>query len=133
MAKMYTTSKTNPITGDPTYPGSTGSKREARKNAAGKLTRRQNKALSQGLEKKGKAIKQYYKGIPVEETAKNKTATTKDWRDRSKIGAILHGTPIPHKDKGGKKNMSMTNPNKKGKGGFSILPKSCRGPKEWTR
>jgi hypothetical protein len=132
MATMKTTAKTNPITGDPTYPGSTGSKREQRKNAAGKLTRRQNKALSQGVEKQGRGLKQYYKGIPVEETTSEKKP--KDWRERSRVGAAIHGTPYAgKKDTGGKKNMTTTNPNKKGKGGFSIVPKSCRGPKEWTR
>ena len=123
MAKMYTTSKTNPITGDPvnnsSLPGSTGSKREERKNASGKLTRRQNKALNQGVEKQKAKIQ--YKGVPE----------TKDWRSRSKIGAVLHGTPIPHKDKGGEKNMSTKTPAKKK--GLGIVPKSCRGPKEWTR
>jgi hypothetical protein len=112
MATMKTTAKTNPITGDPTYPGSTGSKREQRKNAAGELTRRQNKAVNQGIEKQKGKIE--YKGVP-------ETKKPKDWRDKVKP------------DKGGKKNMTTTNPNKKGKGGFSIVPKSCRGPKEWTR
>ena len=77
MAKMYTTSKTNPITGDPvnnsSYPGSTGSKREQRKNAAGKLTASQNKALNKGVEKQGQPLKQYYKGTPVAKA----TATAK--------------------------------------------------------
>lgn len=116
---MYTTSKTNPITGDPvknsSLPGSTGSKREERKNASGELTRRQNKALNQGIEKQ-KAIQ--YKDAPE----------TKDWRKRSKVGAILHGTPVVNKDKGGKKGVVV----KGGKGGrvnYNKMDESCKKPK----
>jgi hypothetical protein len=116
MAKMYTTSKTNPITGDPvnnsSFPGSTGSKREERKNAAGKLTGRQNRALNQGVEKQKSKIQ--YKGTPVEE--KSSTPKTKDWRDKAKA------------DKGGKKGVVV----KGGKGGrvnINKMDASCKKPK----
>ena len=115
MAKMYTTSKTNPITGDPvnnsSLPGSTGSKREERKNAAGKLTRGQNKALNQGVEKQGR-VKQYYKGTPVEEA----TPKTKDWRDKAKP------------DKGGSKG-SVVKGGKGGRANYNKMDDSCKAPK----
>lgn len=58
--------------------------------------------------------------------------TKKDWRDRSKLGAILHGTPIPHKDSGGKKNMSPTRDHSDvdvDRGGQRKQDKECRKPK----
>lgn len=116
MAKMYTTSKTNPITGDPvnnsSLPGSTGSKREQRKNASGTLTRRQNKALNQGVEKQGRGLKQYYKGTPVEETA----SKTKDWRDKAKP------------DRGGKKG-AVVRGGKGGRANYNKMDDSCKAPK----
>ena len=64
---MRTTAKRNPITGDPvnnsSFPGSTGSEREKIKNAAGTLTRKQNKAINQGVDKQTGKIQ--YKGIPT--------------------------------------------------------------------
>jgi len=67
MATIKTTAKRNPITGDAvnnsSFPGSTGSKREQRKNAAGTLTRRQNNAINQGVDKQTGEIQ--YKGIPT--------------------------------------------------------------------
>ena len=118
MAKMYTTSKTNPITG---MTSDNNPRKEARqeKRQVKREEKALNKSLNEGIKKQkvDKSIKTIsYRGTPVDTTPKQK-----DWRDKVKP------------DKGGKKNMSMTNPNKKGKGGFSIVPKSCRGPKEWTR
>jgi hypothetical protein len=67
MATIKTTAKRNPITGDTvnnsSFPGSTGSKREQRKNAAGTLTRRQNNAINQGVGKQNGEIQ--YTGIPT--------------------------------------------------------------------
>lgn len=64
---MKTTAKRNPITGDPannsSFPGSTGSKREQRKNASGTLTRRQNNAINKGVNPQTGKIE--YKGIPT--------------------------------------------------------------------
>lgn len=54
-------------------------------------------------------------------------STEKDWRDRTAAGAILHGTPIPHKDKGGKKGKVE----KCGTGGrvdWKNVDESCKNP-----
>jgi hypothetical protein len=112
MAKMYTTSKTNPITGMSTDKNPRQEKRQARREE-----KALNKSLNEGIKKQkvDKSIKTIsYKGVPANETPKQK-----DWRDKVKP------------DKGGKKNMSTNTP--KRKKGISIIPKSCRGPKEWTR
>jgi hypothetical protein len=85
--------------GDP-IKGSTGSAKETKKNESGVLTTKQNNALNEGIEKQNGEIK--YKGTP-------ETKEPKDWRDRSKLGAILHGSPIPHKDNGGKKVTKPSN------------------------
>ena len=83
--------------GDP-IKGSTGSAKEVRKNESGVLTTKQNNALNEGIEKQTGNIK--YKGVP-------ETKEPKDWRDRSRVGAAIHGTPYAGgKDKGGKKNMN---------------------------
>lgn len=67
MATIKTTAKRNPITGDPVndspFPGSTGSKREQRKNAANTLTRKQNNAINKGVDPETGKVK--YKGIPT--------------------------------------------------------------------
>lgn len=64
--------------------------------------------------------------LPKFETTKPKS-TEKDWRDRTAAGAILHGTPIPHKDKGGKKGKVE----KCGTGGrvdWKNVDESCKNP-----
>lgn len=54
--------------------------------------------------------------------------TEKDWRDRSRVGAALHGTPYAGgKDKGGKKGETV----KCGKGGrpdYGNMDESCKNP-----
>jgi hypothetical protein len=66
--------------------------------------------------------------LPTFETAKPKS-TEKDWRERSVLGAVLHGTPIPHKDKGGKKPKTTES----GKGGrATCVDDSCKKPAAWT-
>ena len=104
-------------TGDP-IKGSTGSARETKKNESNVLTTKQNNALNKGIEKQSGNIK--YKGVP-------ETKEPKDWRDRSKVGAVLHGTPVPHKDKGGKKGKTVGC----GKGGrpdYGNMDESCKNP-----
>lgn len=107
MAKMYTTSKTNPITG---MASDNNPRKEARqeKRQVRREEKALNKSLNEGIKKQkvDKSIKTIsYKGTPVEETASAPKA--KDWRERSRVGAALHGTPYAGgKDKGGKKNMS---------------------------
>jgi hypothetical protein len=92
MAKMYTTSKTNPITGMST---DNNPRQEARqeKRQVRRDERALNKSLNEGIKKQGGGLKQYYKGTPVDETSS--TPKTKDWRDKAKP------------DRGGKKNMSI--------------------------
>ena len=124
MAKMYTTAKVNPLTG---MASDNNPKKEARqeKRQVRREERVLRKELDKGIKKQGR-VKLVYKGIPVEETSK--TPKTKDWRDRSKIGAILHGTPVPHRDKGGKKEVVV----KGGKGGrvnYNKMDESCKKPK----
>jgi len=111
---MYTTAKVNPLTGltsDENNP-----RREARqeKRQMRRDERALNKSLNEGIKKQGKGLKQYYKGIPVEETAN--TPKTKDWRDKAKA------------DKGGKKGLVV----KGGKGGrvnYKKMDESCKKPK----
>lgn len=122
MAKMYTTSKTNPITGMSTDNNPRQEKRQARREE-----RALNKSLNEGIKKQGKGLKQYYKGTPVEEKPST-SKKPKDWRDRSRIGALLHGTPYAgKKDKGGKKGVVV----KGGKGGrvnYNKMDESCKNP-----
>lgn len=92
MAKMYTTSKTNPITG---MASDNNPRKEARqeKREVRREDKALNKSLNEGIKKQkvDKSIKTIsYKGTPANETTK-----TKDWRDKVKP------------DKGGKKNMSL--------------------------
>jgi hypothetical protein len=114
--------------GDPKNNGTRQEKKQVRKDE-----KTLNKSLNEGIEKQkvDKSVKTIsYRGVPVKETTSEKQP--KDWRERSRVGAALHGTPYAgKKDTGGKKNMSTATP-KKNKG-ISIIPKSCRGPKEWTR
>ena len=55
-------------------------------------------------------------------------STEKDWRERSRVGAALHGTPyVGGKDKGGKKGCVV----KEGKGGrpnYNKMDDSCKNP-----
>lgn len=92
MATMYTTAKVNPLTGMTT---DNNPKKEARqeKRQMRKDEKALNKSLNEGIKKQGRGLKQYYKGIPVDETAS--TPKAKDWRDKAKP------------DKGGKKSMSL--------------------------
>lgn len=110
MAKMYTTSKTNPITG---MASDNNPRKEARqeKREVRREEKALNKSLNEGIKKQGKAIKQYYKSIEVEETPKQK-----DWRDKVKV------------DKGGKKGVVI----KGGKGGrvnYKKMDESCKAPR----
>ena len=144
---MRTTAKRNPITGDPvnnsSFPGSTGSEREKRKNAAGTLTRKQNKAINQGVDKQTGKIQ--YKGIPTkgevrrEERSKIKEGKKFDRQYRRSRGipskfdaAITKAVQKTFKygkyDTGGKKGQVIGN----GEGGTGFKgqgsrPKSCRG------
>jgi hypothetical protein len=65
--------------------------------------------------------------MPKFETTSPKS-TEKDWRERSRVGAFIHGTPYAGgKDKGGKKKCSV----KEGKGGrpdYSKMDESCKKP-----
>ena len=67
--------------------------------------------------------------LPKFETTKPKS-TKKDWRERSQVGAVLHGTPIPHKDKGGKKGNVVSSG---GGGKAGCIDDSCKKPAAWTR
>ena len=104
--------------GDP-IKGSTGSARETKKNESGVLTTKQNNALNEGIEKQSGNIK--YKGV-------SETKEPKDWREKSRIGALVGGTPyVGGKDKGGKKNCVV----KEGKGGrpnYNKMDDSCKNP-----
>jgi hypothetical protein len=64
--------------------------------------------------------------MPAFETTSPKS-TEKDWRDRSKVGAILHGTPIPNKDKGGKKG-KVVECGKGGRPNYKKMDESCKKP-----
>jgi len=67
--------------------------------------------------------------LPTFETVKPKS-TEKDWRERTVAGAIIHGTPINHKDNPGKKGKVE----KGGKGGRAgCVDDSCKKPAAWTR
>ena len=109
MAKMYTTSKTNPITGMATDNNPRQEKRQVRREE-----RSLNKSLNEGIKKQrvDKSIKTIsYKGTPASETQK-----PKDWRDKAKA------------DKGGKKGVVV----KGGKGGranYNKMDSSCKKPK----
>lgn len=107
--------------GDP-IKGSTGSARETKKNESNVLTTKQNNALNKGIEKQSGNIK--YKGVP-------ETKEPKDWREKSRVGALVGGTPyVGGKDKGGKKGKVTGS----GKGGrATCVDDSCKKPAAWTR
>ncbi len=67
--------------------------------------------------REGDPVKKSKDNAPVDRTSSTATlptfqttspkSTEKDWRDRSRVGAALHGTPYAGgKDTGGKKNMN---------------------------
>jgi hypothetical protein len=125
MVNIYTNSKVNPITGTVTDNNPRQEARQAKRQVK-KADRALNKSLNEGIKKQGPGLKRAYKGTSVEKTSSSPKA--KDWRDRSKVGALLHGTPVPHKDKGGKKSKSMES----GKGGrvnWKNVDDSCKAPK----
>lgn len=110
---MYTTAKVNPLTGLATENNPRKEARQERREVR-REEKALNKSLNEGIKKQGKAIKQYYKGIEVEETPKQK-----DWRDKSKA------------DKGGKKNMSLSGGKSKLKidrFGQKMQDNACRKP-----
>lgn len=109
MAKMYTTSKTNPITGMSTDNNPRQEKRQVRKEE-----RDLNKSLNEGIKKQGRALKQYYKGTPDESTST--APKQKDWRDKAKP------------DKGGSKG-SVIKGGKGGRANYNKMDASCKKPK----
>lgn len=132
MATMKTTSKRNPITGDPvnnsSFPGSTGSKRELRKNAAGTLTNRQNRAINNGIDPETGKIK--YKGIPTkgemrrEERSRTRggsttTSSTTTSRGRGSSGGDFKNTHVK------KSQVKSVNQGIKGRGKKG-MSKSCK-------
>jgi hypothetical protein len=55
-------------------------------------------------------------------------STEKDWRERSRVGAALHGTPYAGgKDKGGKKGKTVEC-GKGGKPDYNNMDESCKNP-----
>jgi len=130
MATIKTTAKRNPITGDPVndspFPGSTGSKREQRKNAANTLTNRQNRAINKGVDPATGKIQ--YKGIPTKgEMRREERQKIRSFKDSptsaapTKRGGSSGGG-------GGKKGEIVKNKSRRIK-----MDKSCKGPKEWMR
>jgi hypothetical protein len=125
MAKMYTTAKVNPLTGMAT---DNNPKKEARqeKRQVRREEKALNKSLNEGIKKQGQGLKRAYKGTSVEETSSTKKP--KDWREKSRVGALIGGTPYAGgKDKGGKKKCGV----KEGKGGrpdYSNMDESCKNP-----
>jgi hypothetical protein len=69
--------------------------------------------------------------LPKFETVAPKS-TEKDWREKSRVGALIGGTPyVADKDKGGKKNMNMGGNKSKicvDKPGQKKQDKDCRNP-----
>lgn len=113
MAKMYTTSKTNPITG---MASNNNPRKEARqeKREVRREEKALNKSLNEGIKKQNvdRSIKTIsYKGTPTNETAK-----TKDWRDKSKP------------DKGGKKG-PVVREGKGGRANYNKMDAACKKPK----
>lgn len=54
--------------------------------------------------------------------------TEKDWRDRSRVGAFIHGTPyVGGKDSGGKKG-KIVECGKGGKPNYRKMDESCKNP-----
>lgn len=109
MAKMYTTSKTNPITG---MASNNNPRQEARQ--AKREDRALNKSLNEGIKKQkvDRSIKTIsYKGTPANEIEK-----TKDWRDKAKP------------DKGGKKG-PIVREGKGGRANYNKMDAACKKPK----
>lgn len=109
MAKMYTTSKTNPITG---IASNNNPRQEARQ--AKREDRALNKSLNEGIKKQkvDRSIKTIsYKGTPANETTK-----TKDWRNKVKP------------DKGGKKG-PVVREGKGGRANYNKMDAACKKPK----
>lgn len=109
---MYTTSKTNPITG---MASDNNPRKEARqeKREVRREDKALNKSLNEGIKKQkvDKSIKTIsYKGTPANETTK-----TKDWRDKVKP------------DKGGKKG-SVVRSSKGGRVNYNKMDESCKKP-----
>jgi hypothetical protein len=112
MAKMYTTSKTNPITGMST---DNNPRQEARQEK--RQVRREEKALNKSLNEgiKKQKVDRSIKTISYRGTAPSETPKQKDWRDKAKA------------DKGGKKGVVV----KGGKGGranYNKMDESCKNP-----
>lgn len=122
---MYTTSKINPLTG---FSTDNNPKKEARqeKRQVRREEKALNKSLNEGIKKQGQGLKRAYKGTSVEETSSTKKP--KDWREKSRVGALIGGTPyVGGKDKGGKKGVVV----KGGKGGranYNKMDESCKNP-----
>jgi hypothetical protein len=125
MATIKTTAKRNPITGDPVndspFPGSTGSKREQRKNAANTLTNRQNRAINNGIDPEtGKIL---HKGIPTKgEMRREERQKIRSFKDSPTSTAPTKGKVIKNR------KVKIT----KGGGIKKVkMDKSCKGPKSW--
>lgn len=106
---MYTTSKTNPITG---MASDNNPRKEARQ--AKREDRALNKSLNEGIKKQkvDRSIKTIsYKGTPANEATK-----TKDWRDKAKP------------DKGGKKG-PVVREGKGGRANYNKMDAACKKPK----
>jgi len=83
--------------------------------------------------KKGDAPDRTNSSTPNFPTFKTEPANTeKDWRDRSRVGAFIHGTPYAGgKDSGGKKNMNMGGNKSKicvDKAGQKQQDEDCKNP-----
>jgi hypothetical protein len=81
--------------------------------------------------KKGDATKAPEPTLPKFETVEPKS-TEKDWREKSRVGALIGGTPyVGGKDKGGKKNMNTGGNKSKicvDKPGQKQQDEDCRNP-----
>ena len=80
--------------------------------------------------KKGDATTSPTPSLPKFETT-NPKSTEKDWRERSRVGAAIHGTPYAGgKDNGGKKGKTVSSG---GGGKATCIDDSCQKPAAWTR
>ena len=106
---------------DSPFPGSTGSKREQRKNAANTLTNRQNRAINNGIDPETGKIKR--KGIPTTgEMRREERQKNRGFKDSSTSTAPRKGTVIKNR------KVKIT----KGGGIKKVkMDKSCKGPKSW--
>jgi hypothetical protein len=65
--------------------------------------------------------------LPKFETTKPKS-TEKDWREKSRVGALVGGTPyVGGKDKGGKKGCVVKG-SKGGRPDYGKMDESCKNP-----